>query len=354
MLKGKIVKGLKRGREDRARVLSHLVQGCFGNPCSVKLFGVGAYGKEFYRAKGGFGSLVGIWEPFPENLERYWSLGRFLQKKGIPVPKVHALELEQGFLLMEDLGAAGLEGCLGVWKKKRSKKRWRALERVVRWLARMQGLFLGEKPEKWALGLPKLDKSVFRQDIASFQKYCLGEYFSELGGEALLCESMERFLEKATVGLDGFFCYRDFQPRNILWRKGPWFIDFQSAHWGPLGYDLASFLYSPSSNLNFEERKLLVMVYLKELQNSGMKVSLEEFSASFLPLVLLRRFQALGAYGRLALEEKRLEFLPRMKKGLLDLGALEKKHKAELGAVGVLLKSLAQACAEGKNFSAKR
>ena len=118
----------------------------------------------------------------------------------------------------------------------------------------------------------------------------------------------------------GYFVYRDFQSRNIMWLDhAPWYIDYQSAMRGTLYYDLASLLYSSRSGLFSDEREALCIYFYNLLAPS---ISVADFQAHFYRFVLIRRLRSLGTYGYLSLVKNKKQFRKAIPPTLAELNEL--------------------------------
>jgi aminoglycoside/choline kinase family phosphotransferase len=293
----------------------------------------GGSARRFYRFSDGVESWVGVIAGRAAETRAFLAFTRHFAEQGLPVPRLFAADEAQGFYLMEDLGDMTLARQLALWHALPIGRVMAAaaLNRVVGWLPRFQvhggqGLdyaLCGEGSE--------MDGNVFAADIKRFLEEFVPRHAARAEpGERVLIE-----LEVLISRLDGIprehFCYRDFQARNIMWREGPVFLDYQAGRRGALQYDLASLLYSPDSRLAERERAQLIQVYLKALGDCGVRVDQVSFLADFHPFVLVRRLQALGAYARLAGVEGKADYLKKIPAALNDLGTLLQQKKLSLG-----------------------
>lgn len=111
---------------------------------------------------------------------------------------------------------------------------------------------------------------------------------------------------------------RDFQARNIMVNKEDevFFIDYQSAMYGPLMYDVVSFLYQAKANFseNFREEMLS---YYYQLWNS--EETEKKLRNSLEPLKLMRFLQVLGVYGFRGLVQRKPHFIQSIEKGIENI-----------------------------------
>jgi aminoglycoside/choline kinase family phosphotransferase len=116
------------------------------------------------------------------------------------------------------------------------------------------------------------------------------------------------------------FLYRDFQSRNIMvWQDEPRFIDFQGGRMGFPGYDLASLLFDAKAGFSPEERQSLYDAFTANLAtyDPAWKSLMDRYYPGF---VLIRKMQALGAFGFRGLIENKRAFLQSIPPAMTNLG----------------------------------
>ncbi len=97
--------------------------------------------------------------------------------------------------------------------------------------------------------------------------------------------------------LPKYFCHRDFQSTNVSIIDGRVrIIDFQSARYGPAGYDLASLLWDPYIEMPPHTRDSLLEKYLDEFETLTGAIDRDEFGSNLELLAISRLMQALGAF----------------------------------------------------------
>jgi aminoglycoside/choline kinase family phosphotransferase len=115
------------------------------------------------------------------------------------------------------------------------------------------------------------------------------------------------------------FLYRDFQSRNIMIHDNePYFIDFQGGRMGFPGYDLASLLFDAKAGLSPDERAGLYTAYLNRIArfDPAWPGLMERFYPGF---VIIRKLQALGAFGFRGLIEQKKGFLQSIPPAMVNL-----------------------------------
>lgn len=242
-----------------------------------------------------------------------------LRKKGINVPDIYAVDMENGIYLLEDLGDETLFDFI-------SASNYREIEdvytRVVRILPKIQ--VEAGKGFDYTNAYPRkdFDSQSIQWDLNYF-KY----YFLKLADIPFNEEELEKdFASLKDYLLDcdcSYFMYRDFQSRNIMLKDGDiYFIDFQGARRGALQYDLASLLYDAKANLSEQLRKKLLSVYLEEL-GKYVRIDEKEFTDRFYAYVYIRIMQAMGSYGYRGYFQKKEHFLKSIPFALKNLSYLQ-------------------------------
>lgn len=233
---------------------------------------LGARGSErvFFRAKEG---IVCVYDDKnrSENA-KYVSHSKWLEAKGIPVPKILDFSEQYKTILMEDVGKEGLN--------------FERYVEVVKMLAKFNSLDASQLELE-----PPMDDKLWQWERELFAEYCLKDRF-----ERELDSAVEAELMKVAAILEAeprALVHRDFQSTNVLFKGNALsFIDFQGMRLGPAIYDLASLVYDPYVKLSDKEREALVALYAKEV---GRPEIIEK-----LPFAAVERLiQCLGAYGRL-------------------------------------------------------
>ncbi|MCB1173723.1 MAG: phosphotransferase [Leptospiraceae bacterium] len=211
----------------------------------------------------------GLPKPYHDQ-DGFIQLNAFLEKNGITVPRIHAVNRMEGALLLSDGGSNDLTDFLNHCDRDDSEsqtKRIAALQTALGLVARIQRL---EPPSLVASRLFDFEKLDFEMqylytaldaccqtlqipDPASYElKYFLTELCKRLAGAG-----------------EFVICHRDFHGRNLIYQKDPAadlvLIDFQDARMGLPFYDVASLLYDPYTALTAAERETLLLWFTEQL-----------------------------------------------------------------------------------------
>ena len=215
-----------------------------------------------------------------------------LRQLGLSAPQIHASDMTNGFLLLEDLGEKGFARLI---------QRDPALEEPLCRAATDVLLHLQNHPP--APDLPDLSA----QDWARAALLVLDWYRFAITGdrmdgapfEAALTGSLQTWADGPRVMI-----LRDFHAENLLWlpeRNGlekVGLLDFQLAQMGQTGYDLVSLLQDARRDVSpATERRMLVHFV------AAKGVTLDTFAPAYAALGAQRALRILGIFARLCLAE---------------------------------------------------
>jgi len=193
--------------------------------------------RRYFRAHGdGTTWIVMDAPPGHEDIRPYLKVSRLLEETGVHVPHVHASDIEQGFVLLEDLGSTPY------------------LARLARGedVDRLYGDALGAlaaiqvRGRDAARELPPYDDRALQRELDLMPEwFCARHLRLALDDEelALIVRTFD-FLVEEVLAQPRVFVHRDYHSRNLMVvaQDNPGIIDFQDALEGPLGYDLVSLL----------------------------------------------------------------------------------------------------------------
>ncbi|MCH9783240.1 MAG: phosphotransferase, partial [Gammaproteobacteria bacterium] len=222
----------EKGNSDiRRRALDQWVGDWLGAPVSGEVASADASFRRYFRYRHGGRTLVAMdAPPEQEDCRPFVDVAGRLARAGVAVPEILHQDLEQGFLLLTDMGRetwlTALDGG--------NADAWfdAALETLI-----TQQRFADTR------GLPEYDRALLRRELDLFPHWYLGEHRGlRLDGDTSgrLDAVFETLIESA-LAQPRVFVHRDFMPRNLMVSDpNPGVIDFQDAVAGPLSYDLIS------------------------------------------------------------------------------------------------------------------
>ena len=231
--------------------------------------------------------------PAQEDPRPWLKIGQQLAAAGLHVPAVHAQDLEQGFLLIEDLGnrlylreldehnADALYGD--------------AMDALLRMQAKMDHR-----------DLPPFDRDVLVRGLEVMPEWFLGRHLAHTptADERDVLEAAFALIIRNAQEQPRVFVHRDYHSRNLLVveRNNPGVIDFQGALAGPITYDLASLLRDAYIVWPRERVEGWVESYRRRLRDAGVidaDVDATRFLRWFDLTGMHRHVRVLGQFYRL-------------------------------------------------------
>lgn len=275
--------------------------------------------RNIYRLQSNGKSFIGIYnENVKENLA-FVNFSRTFLELGLLVPEIINVSEDGFFYIEEDLGDMTLY--------EYSLKSDRNLvlnnyDKALTDLLKFQILAKDKIDYGFCYQTKKFDETVIRDDIKKFSDYYLVKYSNDLSLINDIENVTEILVDISKIVKNDYFLYRDFQPRNIMIKNDEmYYIDYQSGRKGPLQYDVASFLYSGSINLNEEERSLLLSNYETELDKYP-ELDKKEFRDYFYYFTFMRLLQVLGSYGYIYEKRNDLKMQDKISKALSKMNGL--------------------------------
>ncbi|PTQ90131.1 aminoglycoside phosphotransferase family protein [Agitococcus lubricus] len=294
-------------------------------PAALDVVSGDASFRRYFRLQHNAGSYIAVdAPPAKENSRPFVAIARALYAHGVPVPQVIAVDFDQGFMLLSDLGDTLLRPCL-------SAERVDALYQLaMRELLRIQSC-----PAPIDYALPPYDQTKLLSEMALFKDWFVAQYLGlTLSPEeiALLDQTCVQIAEQV-VQQPTVFVHRDYHSRNlmVLDERTLGVIDFQDAVTGSITYDLVSLLRDAYVEWPAADVERWVEDFRQMLQQQGAiaQVSQAEFLAWFDWMGAQRHLKVVGIFARLSLRDGKhgyLQDIPLVFKYLLN----EIKAYAEL------------------------
>ncbi len=261
------------------------------------------------------------------------NIGMHLKAKGVPVPEIYAFDLQNGWIIMEDLGRMRLQDLVATGEDPLPLYR-----EILPMLLHLQLKGAEGFDHRWCCQTRYYDHVVMRgYESDYFREAFLHRYLGLQKQWPELESAFEYVAQRLARSSRFFFLYRDFQSRNILLHKGSiGFVDWQGGRLGPLGYDLASLLIDPYVALSPDHQHTLFQEYrdLLEDHDSGLA---QELTEDYPFLALQRNLQILGAFATLTTVHGKTyfeEYIPSAVKALSDrLNQMDDPNLASLKKV---------------------
>ncbi len=246
----------------------------------------------------------------------YASISRHLHAHQLPVPELYYFAPETGDVLTQYIEGRHLEseikayhddaGRLTAHGEAAIKKRY---ETILNTLLKMQTQGAKGFDTGWCFDTPSYDSHLaFEREAMYFLNAFLKDIYCITAGREIE-EELKEFCSQVDHMNNSFLLHRDFQSRNILVSGDRfWFLDFQGARLGPLGYDLASLLFDPYVDLAPALRAHLFRFYWTKLHETITHITFDDFQTGFNALAILRTMQAIGAYSFLSVRKGKTFF----------------------------------------------
>lgn len=291
--------------------------------------------RRYFRLPLGERSLIAVdAPPEKENSRPFVAIARALLAHGVHVPEVIAVDFEQGFMLLSDLGDTLLLGQL-------TPDRVDALyDQALEELAHIQ-----DCDEVPGYPLPLYDQRRLLDEMNLLRDWFVGRYL-----ELTLSTEQEATLSNAFGTIDAavraqpqVFVHRDYHSRNLMLvnSKTIGVIDFQDAVVGPVTYDLLSLLRDAYIVWPQASVERWVAAFAAKLRAKGKLkgVNDAEFLRWFDWMGAQRHLKVVGIFARLSLRDGKhgyLDDIPRVFNYLLN----EIRPYPELHALHSLLQDV--------------
>jgi aminoglycoside/choline kinase family phosphotransferase len=259
-----------------------------------------------------------------------------LADAGVHAPQVLAQDLEQGFLLLSDLGtrtylqvlnaASGTNEAPPLFAD--------ATDALLRWqLATRAG------------ALPPYDEALLRREMNLFPEWYVGRHLKRELSEAQKAslEKIFQLLVKSALAQPVVYVHRDYMPRNLMvCDPNPGVLDFQDAVLGPITYDMVSLVRD--AFISWEEERVLDWSarYWEKAKRANLPVAgdFAEFWRAFEWMGLQRHLKVLGIFARINYRDGKPKYLadtPRF----IDYARSVSKRYQELAPLARLLDEIA-------------
>ena len=231
--------------------------------------------------------------PAQEDCAPFVRVAEALHAIGLNVPRIVEGDLEQGFLLLTDLG---------------NRQYLPELDDTT--AQRLYGDALGALSILQSIGprdelLPPYDAALLQREMALLPDWLLEKHLGLTIGEGLreLLDQSFAALETAALEQPRVAVHRDYHSRNLMitGRNNPGILDFQDAVYGPLTYDLVSLLRDCYIAWPREEVESWALGYQKLALQTGVlgERDDERFLRWFDLMGVQRHLKAAGIFARL-------------------------------------------------------
>jgi len=279
--------------------------------------------------------------PEREDSRPFVKVARLLREAGLNAPEILAHDLDQGFLLVSDLGTRSYLAALREGDADRLFGD--ATTALVRWQS-------ASRPGV----LPEYDEALLRRELELFPEWYLGRHLglALTGAQREALDAVFRRILERNLAEPRVYVHRDYMPRNLMvCEPNPGILDFQDAVHGPITYDVASLFRD--AFISWEEDRVLdgTIRYWEKARRAALPVRADfaEFWRDVEWMGLQRHLKVLGIFARLHYRDGKkgyLEDTPRFDGYVRH--AVARYH--ELAPLGRLLDE-AQGCAPRAGYT---
>lgn len=240
--------------------------------------------------------------PAQEDSQPFVAIAKRWHSAGLPVPKVHATNLADGFLLLEDLGDTPLQR---LFSDDATTQAYHS--QALTLIAELQNR---AGPDS----LPAYDTALLGRELDLFPEWCLSAWLTlppPTSWRAIREQLIQHALAQPVVTV-----HRDFDAMNLMMHDQRLFmIDFQDAVAGPLSYDVISLLRGRYCRFTNEQLSHFVHEFYQQARRDGRLPSSVDF-ATFLTqchaMAAQRSLKVLGIFCRLTLRDQKRGYLKRL------------------------------------------
>jgi aminoglycoside/choline kinase family phosphotransferase len=230
--------------------------------------------------------------PERENVPAFVHVAELLRDAGVTVPTIIAQKVDEGFLLLSDLGNTTYLQRLH--PNTASHMYSDAIDALIK-------IQLSSKPHV----LPEFDRAFVMREMGLFPEWFVARHMG-VQIDDVQRGQLDTVFEEICANVaaqDKVFMHRDFHSRNLMFlgQDNPGILDFQDAVFGPITYDLGSLLRDAYVQWDEEFVHGCVLAYWEKAKASGLAVNqdADAFYRDFEYMALQRHIKILGIFCRL-------------------------------------------------------
>jgi len=245
-----------------------------------------------------------------EDCRPFMHVAKLFGDAGAHVPQVYAQDLNQGFLLLSDLGnTTYLQSLSNLSHKQGGHSRPPSSEENSAKARELYGAATGALIKIQLASrnneLPLYDEALLLQEMRLFPEWYIAKHLKvELSAaQRSKLETVFARIVANNLAQPRVYVHRDYHSRNLmqLEENNPGIIDFQDAVYGPITYDLASLF--KDAYIYWEEAEVIdwLIRYWEQARKVGLPVH-EDFSELYRDyewMAVQRHLKILGIFARL-------------------------------------------------------
>lgn len=263
-------------------------------------------------------------------VEPFVRIAKLLQAHAFWVPDIFAVEAQEGFVLLSDLGD------LSYQKAIEQQDPFPLYHDALDVLIKIASVKTDD--------LPLYDQAFLQRELQIFEEWYVNQYLKTplnddkqqqwKDAQSLL---IAKILQQPTI-----FMHRDFHCRNLMWQEGRiGILDFQDAVKGPIGYDLISLLKDAYVDLPETFVLDLMIRFWEKAKKADLPVPADfaEFYQAVEWIGLQRHLKILGIFARLYLRDGNDRYLADIPRVLNYIYKVTERY-SELHSLHKLLKQI--------------
>ncbi|RFC38596.1 MAG: hypothetical protein DID90_2727552962 [Candidatus Nitrotoga sp. LAW] len=229
--------------------------------------------------------------PQNEDCRPFIHIAQLFGTAGVHVPQVLAQDLEQGFLLLTDLGNTTY---LQALNPNNARELYGAATDALITIQLTSREF----------ELPPYDQALLMREMYLFPEWYVAKHLQVMLDEKQnsALETVFQRIVQNNLAQPRVFVHRDYHSRNLMVSApNPGILDFQDAVYGPITYDLVSLF--KDAYIHWEEAEVLdwLIRYWEKARKSGLPVhsDFSDFFRDYEWMGVQRHLKVLGIFARL-------------------------------------------------------
>jgi len=265
--------------------------------------------RKFYRRKKNNKSSVIVYAQKQKNnnLLNYDAINKILLKNKIYAPRLISENLTKNYIEIEDLGTKTI---FDIFKNKKINK-LKIYKKILVVLVNLQNIKLKKIKnfKKKNYKIPVYSKKILFNEANLFLDWYVPLFLNKRKKYKIKKELKKNIISliKKIKLPNNTFVHRDFHVSNLMINNNKIsIIDSQDAVYGNIAYDLASLIDDVRLKTS---KNLKTMIYKNYLKLNKKNINKIKFKNDFEILSVLRNLKVLGIFTRLALREKKKNYL---------------------------------------------
>ena len=270
--------------------------------------------------------------PAHENCQPFITVAALLQQAGVHVPEVLAQDLQQGFLLLSDLGNTTYAQAIT------AASATSLYAQASHALIKIQ---LASRPDV----LPNYTQTLLQQELSLFDTWYLARHHQCTLSTTQQTElqTLYQILLANNLAQPQVYVHRDYHCRNLMvcQHDSPGILDFQDAVVGPITYDLVSLWRD--AYIEWPEAQQLDWLarYWQDAKQYDLPVAHDfgDFYRDYEWMGLQRHLKILGIFARLYHRDGKdayLQYLPRVLRYTRDVAQRYREFKPLLALLDIV------------------